>query len=51
MLKNNKVSRWLSVFLTLVMVLALMPVKEVRAAEVEQDVFVITSFEKQDEWK
>lgn len=51
MLKNNKVSRWLSVFLTLVMVLVLMPVKEVRAAEVEQDVFVITSFEKQDEWK
>lgn len=51
MLKNNKISRWLSVFLILVMVLASIPVREVRAAEDDQDVFVITSFEKQDEWK
>lgn len=51
MLKNNKISRWLSVFLILVMVLASIPVREVRAAEDGQDVFVITSFEKQDEWK
>ena len=51
MLKNNKISRLLSLILVFIMVLASVPAKEVRAAENGQDVFVITSFEKWDEWK
>ena len=51
MLKNNKISRLLSLILVFIMVLASVPAKEVRAAENGQDIFVITSFEQWDEWK
>lgn len=51
MLKNNKISRLLSLILVFIMVLASVSAKEVRAAENGQDIFVITSFEQWDEWK
>lgn len=49
MLKRKKISRLLSFVVIIALVLASVPVKEVRADENSQDVFIITSFEKQDE--
>ena len=49
MLKRKKIFRLLSFVVIIALVLTSVPVKEVRADESSQDVFIITSFEKQNE--
>lgn len=51
MLRNKKKFRLLSLLIIGALIFVSLPLEEVKAAEDGEDVFVITSFDKLDEWK